>query len=408
MTTPFATIDRQALTALRIHVPGVGPWWADADFAEAPAVSGRVTIRAGSLELSGTVRADRAGTFGAQRRARIVAGAGAWGTLLPARAYHNDGGIQARTVAEDAAREAGEELGSSFVPRAARLGIDYVRQAGPASLALEDAIARGTPWWVDFEGRTQVGARVELEADREAYEVLEHDPRARVVTLAVDDLSAIGIGSILSERLDEPQTIRELEIDVGEVVRVRAFCGGPAGTPGRLLAAFSALVDRRTDDRIPWPVRYRVVRMAGDRVELQARDRDAGLPDLAPVSLWPGIAGVHPQLTPGADALVSFIEGRRTMPIVTHFAGKDGAGWTPVNLTLDATTLIKLGRDAANFVALANLVKERLDAIQSTFDGHTHPYIDTSDAGSTPSTTSSPTSTIGPLAGVAAEKVQAQ
>ena len=147
--------------------------------------------------------------------------------------------------------------------------------------------------------------------------------------------------------------------------------------------------------------------MSGDRVELQAMRRGGDLPDVLPVSMVPGLAGAHAELAPGAEVLVQFIDGDRRYPIVTHFAGKDGNGWAPANLTIDVLTLLKLGKDAENFVALANLVKARLDTIQSTFDGHIHTTTATVGTGPV-GVISPPTSSIGALQGVAATKVKAQ
>lgn len=63
---------------------------------------------------------------------------------------------------------------------------------------------------------------------------------------------------------------------------------------------------------------------------------------------------------------------------------------------------IELGAAASQYVALANLVSARLDAIQAKFDAHTHPVT----ALGSPT---GPTATlIGPLAPVAAAKVKAQ
>ena len=60
---------------------------------------------------------------------------------------------------------------------------------------------------------------------------------------------------------------------------------------------------------------------------------------------------------------------------------------------------------AAQFVALANLVKSRLDSIQSAFDAHTHLY---SPGPSSPAPTAPPASPIGPLAAVAAGKLKSE
>jgi len=331
----YATINGNACAAFELHVPAVGPWWADVDCTEAPALSGAVSARAGSLVLAGTVDAGAAGTFGLQARLRLVAGGGGWGRMLAAKSYHNDAGVSALLVAQDAAREAGETLGA-FAPAAARLGADYVRQSGPASRVLEDVIG-GVEWWVGYDGVTVVGAREELAASHGAYELLEADPRRRVAVLGVDDLLLVGVGSVLSERFDAPQTVRELVIEVSpDVSRVHVWTGDSRRS--RAASAVRAIVERASDRKLHGLWRYRVIRMAGvednTRVELQAMSRDAGLPDLAPVSSMMGIPGVAATLTPGTEVIVQFLEGDRTMPRITGYVGKGGPGFVPVELDL--------------------------------------------------------------------------
>ncbi len=400
--TRYLTIGGQPAIRAHVHVPPVGPWFGDVDLELDQALSGRVALRINDREYSGTLDERRAGTSALQRRVRIVAGAGAWGGPLPARAYHNDARVRALLVAEDAARELGEVLGT-FSPAADQVGIDYVRSAGAGARVLEDVIG-SVPWWVDFAGVTQVGPRSSTAAVVGTYEVLEYDPRSRLVLLAVDDVAAVGIGSVLSDRLDEPQTVRELDIEVtAEGVRIRAWCGGDALSRGRLASAFRGLVERVLADRLFGLWRYRVVNMSSDRVELQAMTIAAGLPDLVPVSMRPGVAGVHAELTPGAEVLVEFVEGSRTMPVITHFAGKDGVGWTPVNLTLDATTLIKLGAAATAAAARADLTDAAIAALQVAHDTHLHTGV-TTGAGSS----AVPTVLVGPQTTVAATKVLVQ
>lgn len=351
MTTPFATLEGQRCTVVRVHTPGVGVWFADIELEGAPSLSGQATLALGELRLVGTIDESHDGTIALTRRLRLVGGAGGWSTLLPQRSYHSDAGVRARTVAEDAAREAGETLGSFDVP-VPDLGIDYARTAGPAAMTLADVIG-ATSWWVDFDGRTNVGTRTETEAEQGTYEVLDVDPAQRLVTLAVDDLRTIGIGSILSDRLDAPMTVRELAIEIeGESIRVRAWCGASDTTESRIARSLQSIVRHTASERIlggPW--KYRVVRHAGDRLELQAVARDAGIPDLGPVSMWPGIAGASAELSPGAEVLIDFIDGDRRQPIVRGFAPKDGAGHVPLSATLDFTTELKLGAAATQGVA---------------------------------------------------------
>lgn len=369
----YATVDGEPLVSARVHVPSRGPWFADVEFESAPELSGRVTLRLGELELVGTIDPSHDGTHAGHRRSRIVAGAGGWGTLLAPKAYHNDAGVRARTVAQDAAREAGEELADDPLLEE-RVGVDYVRQAGPASRVLEDVL-RGAGWWVDYDGVTRVGTRTATTVAANTYEVLEYVPDERVVVLAVDDLRAVGVGSVLTERLDTPQTVSELEINVpADRVRVKAWTGGGESSRGRLEDALRSIVRRSTDDRLFGAWRYRVVQMSGDRVELQAVRRDAGLPDVLPVSMWPGLAGAHAELTGGAEVLVEFIEGDRTMPVIRGFVGKGGPGHAPQEITISVANpgapgkLYLAGKEGAVNVALAPRVEALIDKIHSALD----------------------------------------
>jgi hypothetical protein len=396
--TAYATIAGQPVTRARIELPATGAWWADVDCELAPDVSGRADLVAGDLRLSGTVEEARTGTFGQRRTLRLVGGAGAWGSLLGARHYHNDAGVRARTIIEDAAREAGETVAIAADVASRSVGVDYVREAGPASRALR-AAAGSAVWWVDLDGTTRVAsARPTMTATPGTYEVLEHDPRARRVTLALDDLTAVGVGSTLTERLDEPVTITELTLFVEEgAVRASARYGAPAG---QLAGAVAAIVRHVASERLWGRWRYRVVRRSVDRLELQPVRRDAGLPDALPISMWPGIAGSHAAPALGAEVLVEFIEGDRAQPIVTGFSGKDGTGHVPDEQTFSVGTTLRLGgSDASSFAAKADAVLDRLQAIVTGFNSHTHSL---SPSGST----GTPTALLSTPASVAASKAR--
>lgn len=396
-----ASINGAALAECIVHVPGVGPWWAECTFVEAPEVSGRITIDIQGLTLSGTVDPNHNGVFGLQRKCRVTGGGGGWGAPLRAKYYHNDAQIRAQTIAEDAAREAGETLGT-FTPSAARIGIAYTRSAGPASRVLEDVIG-SAQWWVDYDGRTQVGARSGSAVDSTAYTLLTYEPDERVAEITVDDPGAVRVGDTL-----DGITVRELVIEVkADTLRLRVWGGDTATGRGRLAGLLRGIVQRTVSDKI-WGVwRYRVYQMSGDRVELQAVRRDAGLPDVLPIDMVPGLAGGKAELTPGTEVLVQFVEGDRRYPIATHFGG------VPVELTLDASSEILLGANASNFVALSNLVSQRLDAIKTAFDTHMHiagTMAVTVAAVAIPVTgvSGAPVSPIPPIGPVAASKVKAQ
>lgn len=381
MTTPFAHIDGHAILEVVVVVPNIGPWYATLAFEGAPDVSGSVVLHVGSLELHGVIDVRADGVFGEQRRCRVVGGNGAWGTVLSARHYHSDSGVSARSIAEDAAREAGETLGS-FTVDATQVGIDYVRQSGLASRVLEDVIG-GAPWWVGFDGRTNVGARATSTPDLNTYEVLEHDPRFKLIELGVDDLSAITIGATLSRApLVAPVQVNEIEINVAvDRTRMRVWYGAVAAgdtaldaTPSlsarsRIAQSLADIARRSTDSKLFGRYRYRVVRMSGDRVELQAVISRVGLPDTLPVSMRPGVAGAWASLVGGSIVLVEFIEGDRTLPVISAFAARGDAGDAPEELDLSVVSTLRLGDSSAtDAVALAPSIDSQLDDINAALD----------------------------------------
>jgi hypothetical protein len=331
------TLNGIAVRSLVLNVGNVGPWTAEVTLTEAPdAPLTRVTLAVGKATLVGTVTAQQAGAFALGYSARVSGGAAGWGRELSAKGYHNDAGVKARLLAEDAAREAGESLGS-FVPSSERVGVDYVRPVGTASAVLEYA-AGAQPWWVDYAGVTQVGPRATSELARDTYDLLSFDPQNRLLLLAIDDAAALQIGSVITdERLDAAQVVRDFQITTSNnsPLRATAWCGALESEPARLPGLLRALVRRITEGQLFGSYRYRVVAMAADgRVELQAVRKSAGLPDIRPISQWPGVAGAHAELAPGAEVLVQFIEGDAAQPVVTHYVGKGGTGFVPVQLTL--------------------------------------------------------------------------
>lgn len=346
MTDAFATVDGERLTAIALRVPQRGPWYAQCDFESAPEIGPRCTIKIGGMTLSGTLVEPASGVFGGQRKAMIVGGAGAWGNTVRPNDYHNDAGVKAILVAQDVAREVGETLGT-FVPASERLGADYVRNDVSASRVLESVIGEDVLWWVDFAGVTNVGERPTAPSLGSNYQVLAYNPRERHVTLSLSDPSVLSIGSVVSgPALPDSGVVREYVVQVdAESVRVKAWLGGDERSAGRLASLWRSLTARASSDPLVGLYRYRVVTMAVDgRVSLQSVRKSAGLPDIEPISQWPGIPGAHAVLTPGAEVLVAFIDGDRTQPVITHYAGKGGVGFVPVSLTLGGDTGLPAAR----------------------------------------------------------------
>lgn len=358
------TVDGNGVERMRLFVPSRGPWSADLDFLEQPDVSGQITIEQGSARLVGTVVPRQSGTHTLQRRVRVVGGAGGWGNEIDQAAYHNDAGVSRRFIAQEAARLAGETLEGFASMGPSAFAVDYARERGPASRSLEDA-AGGASWWVDFAGKTQVAVRSGAPVDPELVEVLEYDPVTRVATLGLDDLAAVSIGSILSDRLDTPQTVSEIEIDVtSEHMSARAWCGTG---PGSLEVEFEALIDYQRGIRLFGIYAYRVQARNGVRIDLRSVESVDGLPNATAIDMWPGVSGAYAEVAVGCDVLVQFINGRRDRPIVTHFAPKNGNGYTPMSVTVDASgasASIKLGANASETPAWASKMLSELSKLQ--------------------------------------------
>jgi hypothetical protein len=340
MTDAFATLGNARVRRLSLTVPNIGVWCADVDLMDDAAIAdgARVDLRIGPTLWRGTVSPGENGVFAATRKCMVKGGAGAWSSTLAPKHYHNDFGVRAAEVVTDLCRETGETLGS-FVPAAERIGVDYVRAEGiTAAGSLADVIG-GVPWWVDQAGATNVGTRPATQLDPGAYELLAYDPRLRMATLGVNasNVGPIAIGATLVDpRIDRSAVIREYTVELEEDrLRVNAYCGGDELTSGNLAQLMTSIVKRIMDERLLGRFKYRVVNMRTDgRVDLQAVNKSSGVPDLRYVSAWPGVAGAHAELTPGAEVLVEFIEGDRAQPILTGFGGKQAPGFVPVGLTL--------------------------------------------------------------------------
>lgn len=349
----FATVEGERLIGARVFIPNSGAWYADLDLEAKSNLSGKVEIKLGALSLRGTIAPGFSGSFALATKLRVIGGAGGWAKGVPAKAYHNDAGVKAATILADVARAVGESI--NLPSTLDRVGADFVRTMGPASRVLEQV---GVPWYVDYAGVTQVVAREPSEVSG-TYDLLVFDQQAQVATLAVDDPGKIKIGSVLRTRLETPATVRELEIVMhGGQVRLYAWCGGEPTAHSRIGRGLRAIARQTDTGKLFGSYRYRVVQMSQDpnRVELQAVRKAAGLPDVLPIYLFPGMAGLWARLAPGAVVLVTFIEGDASAPIVTHFTPKGQPGFLPVVLVMDATEAVELGEHADSVLIAAGVL----------------------------------------------------
>jgi len=178
------------------------------------------------------------------------------------------------------------------------------------------------------------------------------------------------VGSVLTEGLDEPQTVRELDLTASESgLRMQVWTG--EGHFGRAESQAYAVHRRFAEQHLWGSWRYRVQRMNVDnglKLDASPVRSDRGLPDLVGVELSPGIPGADADLVDGAEVLVEFVEGDRALPRVVAFAGRDQGFWTPAQLVLDGDEIL-LGRSATKEVALASLVEGELTTLKSAISG---------------------------------------
>lgn len=377
----YIAINGEPVEKAEIHIPAGGVWWADLDLIEDPELSGSATLTIGDRTLVGTIDPMHNGTFGLRRRLRLLGGAGGWSSLLLAKGYHNDAGVTAREVVNDLIAENGEQLGD-FAPERETLGADFAREAAPAARTLEAAIGSAA-WWVGLDGVTRVGQRPEVDAAPQSYFVRDANAREGEITLALatDDIEAVQPGTVLSEGLDAPVTVRGVRMIITpDDVLLYAWAPAENAQRGRIAGALRSIARRATDDRLFGIYRYRVGRMVVDRAELQlVNDADGAPPTLGPLSLFPGAPGLSADLSPSTEVAVQFFAGDRGQPVIVGFVGPGGPGFAPQVLTLDASQ-IKLGGDAATEGASLGT------SLKSWADGHVHGYVDDG----VPSVTTSP------------------
>lgn len=356
----IATLNGRGLTSIRISLPYSGAWVAECVIIDGEALQfgERVTIEVGTLILRGTVQAS--GTWGDSTRVRVIAGAAGSSRWCPPRAYHSDAGVSAREVLTDAVRDAGETLaGALGVPSP---GIDYVRDRGPASRVF-DVVAGPRGWWHDVSGEVRFDARPRGEC---RVDVIDVDPRDRVVELSTDDLGALLPGAVLTSPALEGEWVADrIVIDVGESLRARVSCSGAGAIA--LSSVLRALVQLELRALLLGAHRYRVVRVLGERLELQPVGADPALPPVVAVSIWPGSAGLTVTPRVGVECLVEFVGGQRSQPVVTGFVHA-----TPADeLVAAVDSALRLGgASASSAVALAPEVDARLNLITNALNAY--------------------------------------
>lgn len=330
MTTPTnATVNGSRAVSVRLVTPYRGVWFADVDLdpedaTQAP--SGAVTLSIGTTTLKGTVDPRGSGRFVDKVHLRIVGGGNGWDQPARAQHFHNDSGVNSTQVFQSTASSVGETVN---VSTPTSLGVDFVRSSGPASQVLADV-----DWYVDLGGVTQVASRPAATPDP-SLEVLAFDANMMALEVTSDVVVLPGT-TFTDKRFDGTLTARDVEqtFDTSGS-RATVFCSTAPVT--RLASALENMVREFSGVKYLKAYRYRFISANASRVNLQAVTKEPGLPDLLPLSVWPGMAGLSAKLAGGATVLVVFIEGDKSQPVVVGFDGT-----LPQELHLDASDVVVL------------------------------------------------------------------
>jgi hypothetical protein len=328
-------VGNTSAVSVRLIIPWVGAWLADVDLDLASTEvlpSGRVTAMVGSDTLMGTVDPFASGRFGEKARGRIIAGGGGWDRAVAARDFQNDAGLWSSAVLAATAAEIGE----SVVDATPILhGSHFVRAAGAAS-----KVFLQRDWYVDAAGITRVGARTPVAAPAD-LDILSWDPTTRIAELASD--SVVWPGTVLTDTRFNTVTVRAVEQRFGEGrARALAWCGTAASSS--LTSALGSVASHAVGATHLRLYRYRVVAQNSDeRLLLQTVKPGGVVPDALPIDVWPGMAGLSAEITPGTEVLLGFIEGDPAQPVVLALQSE-----APLTLTFDATSAINLGKGATS------------------------------------------------------------
>lgn len=318
----LATLNGVTVSRLSAIVPAWGAWWADVDTTEGTLFEkgSAATLKLGGVTMLGTIVAG--GVVDGRGAYRVVGGKGKWGASIKGKPYLDDAGVKLSRVLLDAAKDAGETLGSALPTT--RLGSHYVRRADPAYLTLNQLAPKG--WYVDFAGVTQIGKRSSSSYSGDAPRT-RIDGRVEVIELATDSV----VGLVPGVTVDST-TAQDVEY-VLEESRLTVRLYAVSSVNGRLEAMRDIVLGLFPVLRFGGHWEYRVVGPAGDRYNLQAHRTVTGMPDLARVPVR-GTNGVKATLRPGSLVLVVFADNDPSRPQIVAQDAVGGPGWLPLDVTI--------------------------------------------------------------------------
>jgi hypothetical protein len=392
----IGTIQDRPILRAQLHVPRVGVWHADVELDGEEEIEGDVELVFEGITWSGTVR--RGGVHHGRVQLLIVGGAGGLERDLEPKYYAD---APSSIVVEDLMRESGETLSATTSQTALSVLLArWTRRRERCGVSLSDlAAVLGLDWRVLADGTVWLGVEA-WTAARLEHDVIEEDHARDYRVLGVD-APTLTPGTTLDDRrvsyvlhTIEPAAVRtEVWLEPTDVLEV--------DRPKRWLTRFIESLLRRVDRTALYPAR--VVSQAADGT-LEVQIDDQRWPTLTKVQIRTFVPGATVKVANGARVLIGWDTGDARKP----YAALWESG-TLTDLTIAVQNIIKAGENASNFVALANLVKERVDTLQNAVDTHTHAAgALTSPAGAVTGTSGPLLVAVGPLGDVAATKLKAE
>jgi hypothetical protein len=338
------TANNIAIHSAEIDFPLRRIWLANLTFTDdlGPAVDERVTLTLGSWTGVGTCVS--AGAHGGVYKARVVAGAGGWRRAPTGLSFQNDANLSTIEIAQALASSVGETVTSDSTTIGVNWSIDPQCSAG------ENLDAVGN-WYVDNAGVTVIGDRPELAEFKAIVENYDGSHAQAECLIEEQDIAKVLPGAIVSS-VTLPASIRvkhtRVLVSTNKIV-AEVYANEQDPFPG----ARSAL--RKT--RYLGTYRYRIIEQIDERLQLQAVDTVAGLPDQVLVSKAHGLPGVTTECAPAGEVLIVFADGNRSRPFVSAYLG---SSLDIVHTTASATFTTSAPLPSPEPVALAPAV----DALQ--------------------------------------------
>jgi hypothetical protein len=331
------SINSIEVSSMRWLASWSGVWTAELLLNSDVVPSGRAVVASEEgISLSGSIDPDFSGSFGQRRYVRLIGGGAGWQKQVRSQHYHSDVGVQLAVVASTTAAEVGEVV-TVLAPKV--VGVDFARSGAEDATAAQIFTDAGVDWWVGLDGVTRVGIRPPLPQPA-SLEVTAWEPELGTMRFTASAL--VEPGTVIVDDRFGTKVVRSVEAEVTNgsvtgtlwVVNAAPDIGASVS---ELVGGLAALAVEATRARFGRLYEYRVIAMAGDRVEVQAVHTNDGVPDILPASVWAGISGYKAKLTPSSRVLVGFIAGDPRFPYVAAYEPPEADGWRPFELDLDAT-----------------------------------------------------------------------